>query len=74
MLLPDPGISEIDSIIKDLVIKNQIIEDTYIRVAVNTINFGEFPSPPTPSLTVTATKMGRKQWLAQGKKNESFDQ
>ncbi|MCL1474121.1 aminotransferase class IV [Argonema antarcticum] len=68
MLLPDPGSNQIDSIIKDLVIKNQIIEDTYIRVAVNTINFGELASPPTPSLTVTATKMGRKRWLAQGKK------
>ena len=51
--LPDPGIDRLAAVIGELVERNRIEEDAYVRVAVSAVN------PATP--------MGRKRWLKEGR-------
>lgn len=63
--LPDPGIGNLALLISDLVARNRIEEDAYVRVAVSATNSGLIASPARSCLTITATPMGRKRWLAE---------
>src|SRR5258708_37225218 len=62
--IPDPGIVKLPEIIDDLVLRNAISDDAYVRVAVSAGNAGGIDDEITPVLTVTAAPMGRKRWLA----------
>jgi branched-chain amino acid aminotransferase len=65
MRLPDPGIAALPRLIGELVDRNAIRDDAYVRVTVSPTNPGELSDRGEPVLTVTAALMGRKRWLAQ---------
>lgn len=65
MHLPDPGIDRLAEIIATLVEKNGIDDDAYIRPSVSARNPGDLSVAVESCLTVIATPMGRKTWLAQ---------
>jgi len=65
--LPDPGIDRLGGLIAELAARNRIEEDAYVRVAVSAANAGLIGTPARSCLTMTATPMGRKPWLAQGR-------
>jgi branched-chain amino acid aminotransferase len=62
--IPDPGIEKLPEIIDDLILRNAINGDAYVRASVSAGNAGGIDDEITPVLTVTATPMGRKRWLA----------
>jgi branched-chain amino acid aminotransferase len=62
--IPDPGIEKLPEIIDDLVLRNAISGDAYVRAAVSAGNTGGIDDEVTPVLTVTAAPMGRKRWLS----------
>lgn len=64
--LADPGIAKLPEVIDDLVLRNEITADAYVRVAVSAGNPGLMDDEAQPVLTVTATQMGRKRWLTAG--------
>lgn len=66
MRLPDPGIGQLPALITELVARNKIQADCYLRVAVTPANSGDLSDEAAPVLSVTATPMGRKRWLANG--------
>lgn len=66
MRLPDPGIDALPAIIDELIVRNGIDTDTYVRVSVTPTNPGDLADDAEPVLAVTATPMGRKRWLAKG--------
>jgi branched-chain amino acid aminotransferase len=65
--MPDPGIAAIPKIVAELVERNEIVDDAYIRIAVSAGNPGLISDDVEPVLTVGATPMGRKQWLKEEK-------
>lgn len=65
MRFPDPGTAGMPEIIDDLIKRNGITEDSYVRVAATPFNAGQLGEPAKPEFTVTAAAMGRKPWLAQ---------
>lgn len=66
MRLPDPGIGELPAIIDELIARNGIDTDAYVRVSVTPTNPGDLADEAEPVLVVTAAPMGRKRWLARG--------
>lgn len=68
MGLPDPGVSELPSIIDALIAKNHVTEDAYVRPSISACNPGELSAAAESCMTVTVSKMGRKKWLAEGKR------
>lgn len=66
MRLPDPGIAALPGLVDELVERNGIIDDAYVRVAVTPTNPGDLSEPGEPVVSVSATPMGRKRWLARG--------
>lgn len=68
MRLPDAGSQQLPSILDELVKRNRIEEDCYVRVSVSAHNFGEMSAQTQTTLTVTVTRMGRKKWLAEGRR------
>jgi branched-chain amino acid aminotransferase len=66
MRLLDPGIGQLDALIEELVERNGIREDAYVRVAVTPVNPGQLGDEAETVLTITATAMGRKRWFAHG--------
>ncbi|SDC96804.1 aminotransferase class IV [Actinokineospora iranica] len=64
--LPDPGIERVPELIDELIERNAIDADAYVRVAVTPLNPGGLGDGADPALTITAAPMGRKQWLAKG--------
>lgn len=62
--MPDPGIEKLPEIIDDLILRNSISGDSYVRASVSAGNCGGIDDDVTPVLTVTAAPMGRKPWLA----------
>lgn len=64
--LADPGIGELPAIIEELIDRNQITKDAYVRVAVTPAAPGDLSDEVEPVLSVTAAPMGRKPWLATG--------
>jgi branched-chain amino acid aminotransferase len=64
MRLPDPGVDSVPSLIDELVDRNGIADDAYIRVAATPTNPGQLDSVATTALSVSGTPMGRKRWLA----------
>ena len=64
--LPDPGIDRLPELIEELVRRNAISEDAYVRVAVTPTNPGDLDDEAHPVLAVTAVPMGRKRWLSTG--------
>lgn len=68
MRLPDAGSEQLPSILDELVERNRVEEDAYVRVSVSAHNFGEMSAQTQTTMTVTLTRMGRKKWLAEGKR------
>jgi len=66
MRLVDPGIHRLTGLIEELIDRNAIRQDAYLRVGVTPINPGDLEDQAVPVLTMTAVPMGRKRWLAQG--------
>lgn len=66
MRLPDPGVHELPAIVEELIDRNGIDTDTYVRVSVTPTNPGDLGDEADPVLAVTANPMGRKKWLAKG--------
>lgn len=66
MRLPDPGISDLPAVIDELVARNGIDCDSYLRVSVTPTNPGDLGDEAEPVLVVTAAPMGRKRWLGRG--------
>ncbi|BCL17529.1 aminotransferase class IV [Micromonospora sagamiensis] len=66
MRLPDPGIDRLPDIVDELIARNRIDTDTYVRVSVTPTNPGDLSDDAEPVLAVTAAPMGRKRWLAKG--------
>lgn len=66
MRLPDPGIDRVPGLIDELVERNAISEDAYVRVAATPAAPGELADDASAVLSVTAAPMGRKPWLAKG--------
>lgn len=67
MRLPEPAGCNIKGIIDELVERNGISEDTYVRVSVSADNFGDIGSVVRSCLNVSVSQMGRKRWLAEGR-------
>lgn len=63
MRLPDPGVARLPVIIDELIERNGIDQDSYVRVAVTAVNPGDLSSEAQSALSVTAAPMGRKRWL-----------
>lgn len=63
MGLPDPGVNKIPEIINELLQKNGLQEDVYIRPSVHAINQGDLNVQPVSGMTVNISRMGRKKWL-----------
>lgn len=66
MRLPDPGSHLVPEVIEELIDRNGIATDAYIRVSVTPTNPGDLGDDADPVLVVTAAPMGRKKWLAKG--------
>jgi branched-chain amino acid aminotransferase len=66
MRLPDPGVDRVPALIDELVERNEIRDDAYVRLAATPIAPGELADDAVAVLSLTATPMGRKQWLAKG--------
>ncbi|MEV6975931.1 aminotransferase class IV [Kitasatospora sp. NPDC093806] len=67
MRFPDPGLSALPDIITELAERNDIRQDAYVRVAATPLNAGQLGEPALPRLSVTASPMGRKRWLNEGR-------
>lgn len=64
--LPDPGVRRLPGLIDELIERNEIRDDAYVRVSVTPANPGDLSDEAIPVLAVTAAPMGRKRWLAEG--------
>jgi branched-chain amino acid aminotransferase len=67
MRLPEPRETDIAWIIDELVRRNNVESDSYVRVSVSPDNAGDIAAQGRACLSVTVTRMGRKRWLAEGK-------
>jgi branched-chain amino acid aminotransferase len=67
MRLPEPEGLDIGRIIDEIVERNGVREDAYVRVSVSADNFGDIGADVRPCLNVTVSRMGRKRWLAEGR-------
>lgn len=63
MCLPDPGLDEVPAIIGELILRNELCDDVYIRPSVHAINLGDLNVDPVTGLTIHISPMGRKKWL-----------
>ena len=68
MTLPDPGIAEIPRIIEELVARNALAGDAYVRPSITAANPGDLGTRAESALTVTIGPMGRKPWIADEKR------
>ncbi|PPK64841.1 aminotransferase class IV [Actinokineospora auranticolor] len=66
MRLPDPGVDQVPALVRELVDRNGIDQDAYARITATPLNAGGLGDDAETALTVTATPMGRKRWLAEG--------
>lgn len=67
MRLPEPEGLNVAGIIEELVERNGVREDSYVRVSVSADNFGDIGAAVRSCLIVTVSRMGRKRWLAEGR-------
>jgi len=65
MRLPAPQGADISEIIDEMVERNDVNEDAYVRVSVSADNFGDIGSTVRSCLNVSVSRMGRKRWLAE---------
>lgn len=63
--LPDPGVRYLEGLIDELIARNQVNEDAYVRASVTPTNPGDLSDEAVPVLAITVTPMGRKKWLAE---------
>ena len=66
MRLPEPEGIDIAATVAELVRRNEIEDDSYVRISVSPFNCGDIAAPARVGLTVTVSRMGRKRWLARG--------
>lgn len=66
MRIPDPGVATLTDLVGELVTRNRITDDAYVRIAVSAGNPGLIGTDVEPLVTVSAVPMARKRWLAQG--------
>ncbi|MGY3676816.1 aminotransferase class IV [Streptomyces sp. TE33382] len=64
MRFPNPGLARLPDLVDELIDRNDIRADAYVRVAATPFDAGQLGDPAVPELTVTAARMGRKRWLA----------
>lgn len=65
--LPDRGVvTRLPELIGELIERNAIGEDAYVRVSVTPVNPGDLGDEAEPVVAVTAAPMGRKKWLSAG--------
>ena len=64
--LPDPGVRRLPGLIDELIERNGIRDDAYVRVSVTPANPGDLGDEAVPVLAISAAPMGRKRWLAEG--------
>ncbi|WP_416973970.1 aminotransferase class IV [Streptomyces sp. 4F14] len=64
MRFPDPGLHQLPEVIDELIDRNGIDRDAYVRIAATPLNSGQLADPALPELSVTASAMDRKRWLA----------
>ena len=64
--MSDPGVSQLPELLDELIERNAIMQDAYVRVAATPIEPGDLADEIDPVLSVTAAPMGRKRWLAEG--------
>jgi branched-chain amino acid aminotransferase len=64
--LADPGVTAIPGLVDELIDRNGIDDDAYMRIAVSAGSPGDLGDRAEPLLTVAAVPMGRKRWLATG--------
>ncbi|QNP68345.1 aminotransferase class IV family protein [Streptomyces roseirectus] len=64
MRFPDPGLHRLPGVVDELIDRNRITRDAYVRIAATPLNAGQLGDPALPELSVTATPMDRKRWLA----------
>ncbi|VVO97713.1 Branched-chain-amino-acid aminotransferase [Pseudomonas fluorescens] len=67
MCLPDPGVSQIPDIIQQLLVRNALTEDVYVRPSVHAVNAGDLHVVPVCGMTVNIGAMGRKKWFNSAK-------
>jgi branched-chain amino acid aminotransferase len=62
-----PNVGQLPQLIDELIERNGVSGDTYVRVSVTPVNPGDLSDEAKPVLAISAVPMGRKQWLAEGK-------
>jgi branched-chain amino acid aminotransferase len=66
MRLPEPE-GDLQEILAELIQRNEVREDSYVRISVSPYNSGTIATPAQTCLTVTIVRMGRKHWLTEGR-------
>jgi branched-chain amino acid aminotransferase len=67
MRLPYPQGIDISDVISQVIERNAVSEDSYLRVSVSADNFGDIGAVVRTCLNVSVSRMGRKKWLAEGR-------
>lgn len=67
MRLPYPQGIDIGDVINEVIERNSVNEDSYLRVSVSADNFGDIGTAVRTCLNVSVSRMGRKKWLAEGR-------
>ncbi|HKG80272.1 MAG TPA: aminotransferase class IV [Pyrinomonadaceae bacterium] len=65
MRLPSPPGVDIGQVINEVIKRNAVNEDSYVRVSVSADNFGDIGAVVRTCLNVSVSRMGRKKWLAE---------
>ena len=67
MRMPCGDLDALPGIVDELVTRNEVREDTYLRLAVSIVTPGTLGvTAVETATTATLTRMGRKKWLAEG--------
>lgn len=67
MRFPDPGLERVPAVVEELLTRNAVTGDAYVRVAATPLNAGLLGAPARPEISATVVPMGRKPWLAEDK-------
>jgi branched-chain amino acid aminotransferase len=66
MRLPEPE-GNLNELLSELIRRNEVREDSYVRISASPYNSGTIGAPAQLCLTITIVRMGRKRWLAEGR-------
>lgn len=65
--LPAPQGIDIAGVVHEVIERNGVNEDAYLRVSVSADNFGDIGATVRTCLNVSVSRMGRKRWLTEGR-------